>query len=152
MEYLERIADAELKRRLSAMGAVYIKGPKWCGKSTTAAQQAKSMIWLQDPDKRAEYQATGQTTPSILLRGENPRLIDEWQDIPLIWDAVRMEVDRHLDRFQCGGHKRDYAHRHRTYLTYADATDESLGIKRVHRRSKFAESVRQSRAKYRRRF
>ncbi len=94
MEYLERIADAELKRRLSAMGAVYIKGPKWCGKSTTAGQQAKSTIWLQDPDKRAEYQATGQTTPSVLLRGENPRLIDEWQDIPLIWDAVRMEVDR----------------------------------------------------------
>lgn len=94
MEYLERIADAELKRRLSAMGAVYIKGPKWCGKSTTAGQQAKSIIWLQDPDKRAEYQATGQTTPSVLLRGENPRLIDEWQDIPLIWDAVRMEVDR----------------------------------------------------------
>ena len=94
MEYLERIADAELKRRLSAMGAVYIKGPKWCGKSTTAGQQAKSTIWLQDPDKRAEYQATGQATPSVLLRGENPRLIDEWQDIPLIWDAVRMEVDR----------------------------------------------------------
>ena len=94
MEYLPRIADAELKRRLSAMGAVYIKGPKWCGKSTTAGQQAKSTIWLQDPDKRAEYQATGQTTPSVLLRGENPRLIDEWQDIPLIWDAVRMEVDR----------------------------------------------------------
>lgn len=94
MEYLERVADAELKRRLSAMGAVYIKGPKWCGKSTTAGQQAKSTIWLQDPDKRAEYQATGMTTPSVLLRGENPRLIDEWQDIPLIWDAVRMEVDR----------------------------------------------------------
>lgn len=94
MEYLDRIADVELKRRLSAMGAVYIKGPKWCGKSTTAAQQAKSIIWLQDPDKRAEYQVTGLTTPSVLLRGETPRLIDEWQDIPLIWDAVRMEVDR----------------------------------------------------------
>ncbi len=94
MDYLKRIADVELKRRLSAMGAVYIKGPKWCGKSTTAGQQAKSTIWLQDPDKRAEYQATGLTTPSVLLRGETPRLIDEWQDIPLIWDAVRMEVDR----------------------------------------------------------
>lgn len=94
MEYLKRIADAELTLRLSAMGAVYIKGPKWCGKSTTAGQQAKSTIWLQDPDKRAEYQATGLTTPSVLLRGENPRLIDEWQDIPLIWDAVRMEVDK----------------------------------------------------------
>ena len=94
MEYLQRVADAELKRRLAAMGAVLIKGPKWCGKSTTAAQQAKSVIWLQDPDKREEYMATGFTTPSVLLRGENPRLIDEWQDIPLVWDAVRMEVDR----------------------------------------------------------
>ena len=94
MEYLQRVADAELKRRLAAMGAVLIKGPKWCGKSTTAAQQAKSVIWLQDPDKREEYMATGLTTPSVLLRGENPRLIDEWQDIPLVWDAVRMEVDR----------------------------------------------------------
>lgn len=94
MEYITRVADAELKRRLSAMGAVLIKGPKWCGKSTTAAQQAKSVIWLQDPDKREEYMATGLTTPSVLLRGENPRLIDEWQDIPLVWDAVRMEVDR----------------------------------------------------------
>ena len=94
MEYLERVADIELKERLEAIGAVYIKGPKWCGKSTTAGQQAKSTIFLQDPDKRAEYLATGMTTPSVLLRGDTPRLIDEWQDIPLIWDAVRMEVDR----------------------------------------------------------
>ena len=70
MEYLERVADIELKERLDAIGAVYIKGPKWCGKSTTAGQQAKSTIWLQDPDKRAEYLATGMTTPSVLLRGQ----------------------------------------------------------------------------------
>lgn len=94
MEYLKRVADIELHDRLEAMGAVLIKGPKWCGKTTTAEQQAKSVIRLQNPDKRAEYLVTGQTTPSVLLRGENPRLIDEWQDIPLIWDAVRMEVDR----------------------------------------------------------
>ncbi len=74
MEYLERVADIELKERLEAIGAVYIKGPKWCGKSTTAGQQAKSTIFLQDPDKRAEYLATGMITPSVLVRGERVRV------------------------------------------------------------------------------
>lgn len=64
MEYLKRVADIELHDRLEAMGAVLIKVPKWCGKTTTAEQQAKSVIRLQDPDKRVEYLATGQTTPS----------------------------------------------------------------------------------------
>ena len=79
--------------RLEAFGAVQIKGPKWCGKTTTAMQQAKSVIRLQDPDRRAGYLATARTKPSILLKGETPRLIDEWQDAPVLWDAVRMAVD-----------------------------------------------------------
>jgi hypothetical protein len=93
MQYLKRIVDEELKLRLEAFGAVQIKGPKWCGKTTTAMQQAKSVIRLQDPDRRAGYLATANTKPSILLKGETPRLIDEWQDAPVLWDAVRLQVD-----------------------------------------------------------
>lgn len=93
MEYLKRIADEQLTLRLEAFGAVQIKGPKWCGKTTTAEQQAKSIIKLQDPDNRAGYLATARTKPSILLKGDTPRLIDEWQDAPILWDAVRNAVD-----------------------------------------------------------
>lgn len=93
MDYLKRIADDELTLRLEAFGAVQIKGPKWCGKTTTAEQQAKSVVKLQDPDKRDGYLATIRTKPSILLKGETPRLIDEWQDAPILWDAVRNAVD-----------------------------------------------------------
>ena len=93
MEYLHRIADKLLIDRLAAFGAVLIEGPKWCGKTTTASQQAKSIIRLQDPDMREAYLATAKARPSNLLRGETPRLIDEWQDAPVIWDAVRVAVD-----------------------------------------------------------
>ena len=93
-DYLRRIADDELSLRLEAFGAVQIKGPKWCGKTTTAQQQAKSVVKLQDPDKRDGYLATIRTKPSIILKGETPRLIDEWQDAPVLWDAVRSAVDQ----------------------------------------------------------
>ena len=93
MEYLKRIVDEELSLRLEAFGAVQIKGPKWCGKTTTAMQKARSVIRLQDPNRRAGYLTTARTKPSILLKGETPRLIDEWQDAPVLWDAVRMAVD-----------------------------------------------------------
>ena len=93
-DYLRRIADDELSLRLEAFGAVQIKGPKWCGKTTTAEQQAKSVVKLQDPDKRDGYLATIRTKPSIILKGETPRLIDEWQDAPVLWDAVRSAVDQ----------------------------------------------------------
>ncbi|MBR2370123.1 MAG: ATP-binding protein [Paludibacteraceae bacterium] len=92
-DYLHRIADNELSLRLEAFGAVQIKGPKWCGKTTTAERQCKSKIKLQDPDKRDAYLTTAKTKPSILLKGETPRLIDEWQDAPILWDAVRNSVD-----------------------------------------------------------
>lgn len=91
--YRKRIIDDELALRLEAFGAVQIKGPKWCGKTTTAMEHAKSFIKLQDPDRRAGYLATARTKPSLLLKGDTPRLIDEWQDAPVLWDAVRMAVD-----------------------------------------------------------
>ena len=83
-----------LQERLETFGAVLIEGPKWTGKTTTAEQHAKSFIKLQDPDMADEYLATAAAKPSLLLKGEKPRLIDEWQDAPVIWDAVRTAVDK----------------------------------------------------------
>lgn len=100
MEYLKRVADKLLELRLEAFGAVQIKGPKWCGKTTTAEQYAKSVLKMQDPDKREAYLATARTKPSILLKGETPRLIDEWQEAPVLWDAVRNAVDERRERGQ----------------------------------------------------
>jgi predicted AAA+ superfamily ATPase len=87
------MADKQLKDNLEAFGAVLIEGPKWCGKTTTAKQQAKSILALQDPDTREGYLATAAIRPSLLLGGETPRLIDEWQTAPTLWDAVRVMVD-----------------------------------------------------------
>ena len=94
MEYLKRICDNELQDKLDAFGAVHITGPKWCGKTTTAKQFAKSFIEMQDPDMRDAYIHTAQIKPSNLLVGNNPRLIDEWQIAPNLWDAVRVSVDK----------------------------------------------------------
>jgi len=91
--YLPRVVDKLLEEHLDAVGAVLIAGPKWCGKTTTAQQQAKSVLKLQDPDKSKGYLATAETKPSLLLKGANPRLIDEWQMAPVLWDAVRNAVD-----------------------------------------------------------
>ena len=93
MKYLPRLSDKQLQERLEAFGAILIEGPKWTGKTTTAMQHAKSVIKLQDPDKADEYLETASTMPSLLLKGEKPRLIDEWQDAPKLWDAVRLSVD-----------------------------------------------------------
>ena len=94
MSYIPRIADNELRYRLESFGAVLIEGPKWCGKTTTATQEAKSILYMEDPDTREEALATASVKPSLLLIGENPRLIDEWQVAPVIWDAVRASVDK----------------------------------------------------------
>lgn len=93
MNYYKRTADSLLQDMLDAFGAVLIEGPKWCGKTTTASQFAKSTIRLQDTSMREEYLATAKTNPSFLLAGNTPRLIDEWQDAPMLWDAIRTAVD-----------------------------------------------------------
>lgn len=93
MAYLHRIADNVLKDYLDAFGAILIEGPKWCGKTTTARQHAGSEISLQNPDTRDGYLVTAASRPSLLLDGAVPRLIDEWQDAPTLWDAVRTAVD-----------------------------------------------------------
>lgn len=94
MAYLSRFADDELSLQLETMGAVLIEGPKWCGKTTTAEQQAGSILRMQDPDSRDALQQTALIKPSFLLEGTTPRLIDEWQDAPVLWDAVRLAVDK----------------------------------------------------------
>ena len=92
-EYLPRIADKLLEERLDAKGAVLIEGPKWCGKTTTAKQQAKSFISMDRPDMTKQYQQMAEISPNTLLEGETPRLIDEWQIAPNLWNTVRYEVD-----------------------------------------------------------
>lgn len=99
VKYRKRIVDRLLESKLKAFGAVLITGPKGCGKTTTAKQFAKSIIEFQDEDRRDGYLAVANTKPSMLLRGETPILIDEWQDAPKIWGAVRKSVD---DRQQRG--------------------------------------------------
>ncbi len=94
IDYIPRVVDDELALRLEAFGATLIIGPKWCGKTTTGEQKAKSVLRMQDPDHREGYLATAETKPSLLLKGENPRLIDEWQMAPVLWDAVRVAVDQ----------------------------------------------------------
>ena len=82
MQYIPRIIDETISLYLDIFGAVTIRGPKWCGKTTSAEKHARSIIKLQDPDFSAVYQQTAAVKPSLLVKGENPRLIDEWQDIP----------------------------------------------------------------------
>ena len=94
MSYLKRIVDEEIKNKLSVSGALLIKGPKWCGKTTSAMQVAKSVLELQNPDLQDNYLELLNTKPSLLLAGEKPRLIDEWQIAPKIWNAVRYSVDK----------------------------------------------------------
>ena len=100
IKYLNRIADKTLDLRLEAFGAVQITGPKWCGKTTTAERRAASVIKMQDPDHRDGYLAAARTKPSLLLKGDTPRLIDEWQVAPVIWDAVRHAVDERREKGQ----------------------------------------------------
>ena len=91
--YLGRIADKVLDTALESSGAVLIEGPKWCGKTSTAGEKASSALFMQDPDYTASYLKAADTKPSLLLKGEAPRLIDEWQMAPILWDAVRYAVD-----------------------------------------------------------
>lgn len=92
-QYKVRIADALLSRKLEGKGAVLIEGAKWCGKTTTAEQQAQSIVYMADPEKSHQYLSMVELNPRILLEGKAPRLFDEWQIAPKLWDAIRFEVD-----------------------------------------------------------
>lgn len=93
-KYRPRIADTLLKDRLEGKGAILVEGAKWCGKTTTSLHQSASVLYMQDPDNREQNMRLAEVKPSALLEGKVPRLIDEWQTAPQLWDAVRFEVDK----------------------------------------------------------
>ncbi len=93
-DYIPRLMDSVLKENLELYGAVSLEGCKWCGKSTTARQVASSFIEMQNPTTAENNKAIAKSDPGILLSGDKPRLIDEWQDTPAIWDAIRYDVDK----------------------------------------------------------
>lgn len=99
--YKSRIFDTILKDALDAKGAVLIQGPKWCGKTTTAEQIAQSILYMSDPEKIEQNLIAAETKPGMLLKGDSPRLIDEWQIAPKLWDAIRFDIDHsdHLGKF-----------------------------------------------------
>lgn len=100
--YRRRIADEILADSLAALGAVVVQGTKWCGKTTTAAQHAKSVLYMDDPESISQNLQMAETHPSRLLEGETPRLIDEWELAPQLWDAARFAVDHrpvHIGQF-----------------------------------------------------
>ena len=94
MEYYKnRIVDEILKKKLKGKGAVLIQGPKWCGKTTTAEQISKSILYMSKSDEKEQNLTMAEINPNLLLQGEVPRLIDEWQIAPKLWDAIRYEID-----------------------------------------------------------
>ena len=91
--YRKRILDDVLERKLASVGAVLVEGPKWCGKTTTCEHHAKSVLYMADPVRRDRYLTQAAVDITELLKGDQPRLIDEWQDAPKFWDAIRYDVD-----------------------------------------------------------
>ena len=100
IEYKKRIVDVLLEKKLKAKGAVIIQGPKWCGKTTTAEQMAKSILYMANPEEKEQNLTLADINPKLLLEGEVPRLIDEWQLAPKLWDSVRFEVDHRNEEGQ----------------------------------------------------
>ena len=92
-DYKARIVDALLERKLKGKGAVLVEGAKWCGKTTTAMRKANSVLKLGNTGVLRSSRQLAEMNPSLLLKGDTPRLIDEWQTIPALWDSVRSEVD-----------------------------------------------------------
>lgn len=113
-KYKPRITDALIERKLKGKGAILIEGPKWCGKTTTAEQFSKSILYMSKPEDVASNIMMADLNPSKLLEGETPRLIDEWQITPKLWDAVRFEVD----------HRENYGHFILTGSAVPPKTDE----------------------------
>ena len=100
LNYKPRIIDPKVEEYLSAFGAVCIEGPKWCGKTWTSAQHSKSEIYIGDPANNFQNRQLAELSPELVLTGEAPRLIDEWQEVPPLWDAVRYKVDQTAEKGQ----------------------------------------------------
>ena len=93
INYRSRIIDAKIESLLNAFGAVCIEGPKWCGKTWTAIRHSQSQLFLGDPSGGFQNRRLAQINPDLVLTGDYPHLVDEWQEVPSIWDAVRFKVD-----------------------------------------------------------
>lgn len=93
MKYIPRVVDQILQEKIESKGAILIRGPKWCGKSTTAMQKSNSVLDLSDSTTLQQNKDLAKLDAPLLLQGDTPRLIDEWQEIPSLWDSVRHEVD-----------------------------------------------------------
>lgn len=126
--YKNRIFDIILRDALEAKGAVLIEGAKWCGKTTTAEQIAKSVIYMNDPKHREQYLMTAQTNPQRLLAGANPRLIDEWQRAPELWDTIRFDVDHSLFQPERNDNAGFY------FVCFAEAFNSDLKMKKGEKR------------------
>ena len=111
--YKSRVIDVTIVNRLRNKGAILVEGAKWCGKTTTCEQHATSILYMSDPDRVKQNLQLADISPRSLLQGETPRLIDEWQMAPKLWDAVRFEVD------------------HRSLCVDQDAAHEPVRIWRV---------------------
>ena len=98
--YMPRIIDNKIEEYLKAFGAVCLEGPKWCGKTWTSSYHCKSEIFIGDPAGNFQNRKLAEMSPALILDGEKPRLIDEWQEVPLIWDAVRHNVDHTAEKGQ----------------------------------------------------
>lgn len=98
--YKQRIIDSKIEEYLCVFGAICIEGPKWCGKTWTSSYHSHSEIYLGDPAGNFQNRNLAQMSPSLVLEGKYPRLIDEWQEVPLLWDAVRFEVDKNIQKGQ----------------------------------------------------
>ena len=113
-KYKPRITDILIERKLRGKGSIIIEGPKWCGKTTTAEQFSKSILYISKPEDVSSNLMMADINPSKLLERETPRLIDEWQIAPKLWDAVRFEVD----------HRENYGHFILTGSAVPPKTDE----------------------------
>ena len=98
--YKNRIIDRQVEEYLKAFGAVCIEGPKWCGKTWTSSYHSKSAIYIGDPAGSFQNRQLAELSPALVLEGETPRLIDEWQEVPTLWDAVRFKVDQTTQKGQ----------------------------------------------------
>ena len=98
--YMPRIIDRQVEEYLSSFGAVCIEGPKWCGKTWTSSYHSRSEIYIGDPAGNFQNRQLAELSPALVLEGETPRLIDEWQEVPPLWDAVRYQVDQNPQKGQ----------------------------------------------------
>jgi len=98
--YNQRLVDGRIARYMGLFGALSIEGPKWCGKTWTALNHANSVVYIMDPENDYANREAAKLNPAVILGGEKPLLIDEWQEVPGIWDAVRFAADRTKEKGQ----------------------------------------------------